>query len=255
MTTEVDNIIFYRSFYESLSNFGEDTRIKLYDAIFKFAFDGEETEFSGMPKAIFGLIKPLITANIKNQKRGKKGGRPTEANYDEELIEEITEEYKNVFGEKIISKSNKEKIAKITDDNNLEIEDWKKIFKNASRGWNYPDGKHVDVSLKKIIEDWDSFHRGDNGLAPDAEIIAQKKADRAKQEKAKKELDTSLDTEFFVYDEYRGARYTEKLQAQKIYTEQQESGASDETALKEMLIYLREVENEKEDTEKCWGIR
>ena len=107
--TEVDTIIFYRSFYESISELDQDTQLDLYQAIFKFAFDREDTEFKGVPKAIFSLIKPLITANISNQKKGQKGGRPPKKEIDEEFVDDIAAEYQNIFGESKISAKNREK--------------------------------------------------------------------------------------------------------------------------------------------------
>lgn len=239
--SEVDTIIFYRSFYESISELDNETQLDLYQAIFKFAFNGEETEFKGIPKAIFSLIKPLISANITNQKKGQKGGRPPKKEIDEDFVDDIAAKYQEIFGDtKMLSQKNREKIFEISEENNLTSEDWKKIFKNARRGWNYP-GKHVDVSFKKMLEDWDSFHRGDNGLAPDPEEIALRQEEKERQKQAGKSLDVSLETEFFIYDEYRLAKNTDKLQAQKIYTEVYEKTENEEQALNEMLSYLKGI--------------
>ena len=74
---KTDSIIFYRSFYEAIKEIEDkDTRLEIYQAIFKYGLDGEETELKGTAKAIFGLIKPQIDANYIKRMNGKKGGRP-----------------------------------------------------------------------------------------------------------------------------------------------------------------------------------
>ena len=71
-----ENFIFYYSFFEAIREFEDKKRLEIYDAIMEFAFEGVEHEFSGMQNAVFSLIKPLISASIKNYKKGVKGGRP-----------------------------------------------------------------------------------------------------------------------------------------------------------------------------------
>ena len=74
---KTDSIVFYRSFYEAIEEIEDkDTKLEIYQAIFKYGLDGEETKLKGTAKAIFGLIKPQIDANFKKRMNGKKGGRP-----------------------------------------------------------------------------------------------------------------------------------------------------------------------------------
>lgn len=76
-----DSFVFYRSFYDAIQNIPKDSQLELYSALFEYAFNGEEPEFSdGIAKAMFVLIKPNIdSANARyqaNYENGKKGGRP-----------------------------------------------------------------------------------------------------------------------------------------------------------------------------------
>ena len=71
-----DGIIFYKSFYESITELSSESALKIYDAIFKYAFYDEVSELVGIEKAIFALIQPQLDANNKKYENGKRGGRP-----------------------------------------------------------------------------------------------------------------------------------------------------------------------------------
>lgn len=71
-----DSLVFYRSFYESVAELSDDDRLKVYDALFQYALDGEEPSLSGAPLAIFKLMRPQVDANNRKYENGKKGGRP-----------------------------------------------------------------------------------------------------------------------------------------------------------------------------------
>ena len=95
-----DGIVFYKSFFESISELPEENALNIYNAIFKYAFFDEEPELLGIEKAIFTIIKPQIDANNKKYENGKKGGRPPKKVMDKEiennrLSEEKTTGFKN----------------------------------------------------------------------------------------------------------------------------------------------------------------
>lgn len=80
----------YRSYFEALIELPDEQRLNLYDAISRYALDGEEVNLKGVEKAIFLLIKPQISANITKYENGKKGaeygamgGRPRKNAEDE----------------------------------------------------------------------------------------------------------------------------------------------------------------------------
>ena len=77
---ERDSMVFYQSFYEALKGLDIQQQVKVYNAIFKYQFEGEETDISGIEKAMFTLIKPQLDANNKRYENGCKGGRPKNQN-------------------------------------------------------------------------------------------------------------------------------------------------------------------------------
>lgn len=86
-----DNIIFYKSFYDSAQLLGDKARLKLYDSILELSFSGFEniTELEQNCAKIetklerfrnvfaqFCLIKPHILNSGKRYLNGKNGGAP-----------------------------------------------------------------------------------------------------------------------------------------------------------------------------------
>ena len=71
-----ESFLFYRSFYEAISDLEPEDRMKVYDAICEYALNGTEPEISGVASAMFKMAKPQIDANNKRYENGKKGGRP-----------------------------------------------------------------------------------------------------------------------------------------------------------------------------------
>lgn len=71
-----DSFIFYKSFYDSIKELDPLDQVQIYDAIFKYQFEGEEIELNGVCKSIFTLIIPQLEANNKRYMNGLKGGAP-----------------------------------------------------------------------------------------------------------------------------------------------------------------------------------
>lgn len=79
-----DSFIFYRSFYEAITELPEKNQAELYKAICEYSLNMEAQELTGLSKTIFTLIRPQLEANnkrflngIKGGEHGKKGGRPS----------------------------------------------------------------------------------------------------------------------------------------------------------------------------------
>ena len=70
-----DSIIFYRSFYEAITELPIEIQGSIYTAIFEYSLNFNEVVLEGLPKTIFTLIKPQLDANNKRYKNGLKGGR------------------------------------------------------------------------------------------------------------------------------------------------------------------------------------
>ncbi len=71
-----DSFIFYRSFYEAISQLGEGDRLAVYEALCRYALDGSSTAVEGVTGAMLSLMRPQIDANNERYLNGKKGGRP-----------------------------------------------------------------------------------------------------------------------------------------------------------------------------------
>lgn len=71
-----NSFVFYGSFYEAISVLPLENQARIYDAIFKFAFEDIEVELDGVELAVFLLIKPQLIANRTKYENGCKGGRP-----------------------------------------------------------------------------------------------------------------------------------------------------------------------------------
>ncbi|MEY8331324.1 DUF6291 domain-containing protein [Lachnospiraceae bacterium 48-33] len=140
-----DGIVFYKSFFESISELPEENALNIYNAIFKYAFFDEEPELLGIEKAIFTIIKPQIDANNKKYENGKKGGRPPKKVMDKEiennrLSEEKTTGFKN---EKPKGKGKAKAKAK---------EESKNIKANANSKDTYCTEPETSASVPAVIE-------------------------------------------------------------------------------------------------------
>lgn len=71
-----DFFTFYRSYYESIQELGNEDRLIIYEAIMNYMFNGIDSELQGIPKMIYGLIKPTLIKSKKLSDNGKKGGAP-----------------------------------------------------------------------------------------------------------------------------------------------------------------------------------
>ena len=149
--------------------------------------------------------KARQSANQRHNRNRKREAAPEQEadkkeelpDYNEEFVMSIIQIYNEKFKKsQIVSKANKEKIFKIHSENNLSIEIWEKIFSNAKRGWDIGDKKNVAPSLKKILEEWDSFASDDYFLAPDREAL-EKLREKEEQEKRKEAEKRKIEDEKF----------------------------------------------------------
>ena len=69
-----NSFVFYSSFYEALAELDDADRLEAYDAICRYSLVGEEPNVSGIVRAIFLLVRPVIDANAERRENGKKGG-------------------------------------------------------------------------------------------------------------------------------------------------------------------------------------
>lgn len=85
-----DSFIFYRSFYEAISELPKENQADSYNAIMRYALDQEEIELTGISKAIFSLVKPQLDANYKKYENGKQKKSKTEAKQKQTKSKKVT---------------------------------------------------------------------------------------------------------------------------------------------------------------------
>ena len=124
-----------------------------------------------------------------------QAGKENEINIDDVFISEVKTALTKAFPDtEKISKDNKQKIAKISEENGLKIEDWQKIFSNAARGQDF-NGKTKKIALKTILERWDDILNDNYYLTEDKEKIEKEKeaANNLKKQQEKEEYDKSME--------------------------------------------------------------
>ena len=211
---QIDNVVFYRSFYEAIKEFNESEQLKIYDSIFNFAFNGKEAELEGMPKAIFKIVKPLLLSNLKKRKMAKKGGRPGRPPKEKENIfaqessevDNFVEDYRqNKNADFEPTSEEREQIADtLSDLGEYNSEYWKKIFTKAKGGYKI-DGINIACTLKKILTDHNAIFRNEANLQPNKEA---QKAAADKQAEANKQAEAEYDK---VVEEEANKRESERL--------------------------------------------
>ena len=70
-----DSMVFYRSFYEAVSDLPDEERLACLDAVIRYGLDGTETR-EGVAGVVLKIAKPIIDKNNERYMNGHKGGRP-----------------------------------------------------------------------------------------------------------------------------------------------------------------------------------
>ena len=73
---EIKGFTFYRNYYELIKYLPNEDRLQLLDAILKYMFNDEETQFDGLLKGMWINIKMPLDSNKTNIINGMKGGAP-----------------------------------------------------------------------------------------------------------------------------------------------------------------------------------
>lgn len=72
-----NSFLFYRSFYEAISDLPNEQQLKLFRAICEYGlYENENSQLSGMANAVWKLIVPNLRASRTKRLNGRKGGRP-----------------------------------------------------------------------------------------------------------------------------------------------------------------------------------
>lgn len=71
-----DSLVYYRSFLESTEFMTDEEYGRFTRAILNYGLNDTASDFKGIEKSLFALIKPILDAGKKHYEDGKKGGAP-----------------------------------------------------------------------------------------------------------------------------------------------------------------------------------
>ena len=73
----MNGFTFFGSYYEALKKMDDEDRLQAFDALCKYAIEGEESEdLSSVAEMFMILVKPNVDSNIRAREGAKAGGRP-----------------------------------------------------------------------------------------------------------------------------------------------------------------------------------
>lgn len=65
------HLLFRRSYYKGISKLPPEQRVEVYDAIMRYAFNGEYSKLSPAGTALFSTIADSIDADVEKYERNK----------------------------------------------------------------------------------------------------------------------------------------------------------------------------------------
>lgn len=141
-----DSFIFYRSFYEAISDLDDMQQLEIYKAVANFSLNFTEPNLLGVAATIFKLIKPQLEANNKRYENGskpknKRTRSEPEANPKQEISEPEANKNKNE------NKNKNKKDFSYSEDFEILYDYYKK---NTDRPVG--DKKKAYESFKKILK-------------------------------------------------------------------------------------------------------
>jgi len=173
--------VFYRSFYESISELPETNQLEIYRAIFELSLNENRIELTGINKTIFTLIEPQIIANIQRFKNGskpkeKRNGSETEAKQKQSKSE--TEANKNKNKNENKNENKKKNIETPTlEEVKMWFIDQGSTAEQGAKAWQYyTDGNWHDAKGQPV-KNWRQKMRGGRWL----EVQAQTKQNEGNQ--------------------------------------------------------------------------
>ncbi len=91
---------FFRSYYEAISTLKPRARLACYDAVARYALDGETPELQGSAATVFILIKPILDKGRARAEAGALGGSKTKANGKQTASDKEKEKERNIHSHK-----------------------------------------------------------------------------------------------------------------------------------------------------------
>lgn len=86
-----DSFVFYRSFYEAITELPNENQLEIYKTIIEYALNGTTNgSLNGINKSIFSLIKPQIDSNNQKYLNGSKPKRKQHQSEKEAKHKQVT---------------------------------------------------------------------------------------------------------------------------------------------------------------------
>jgi hypothetical protein len=160
--------VFYRSFYEALSELPEKNQLEIYRAIFELSLNENRIELTGLSKTIFTLIEPQVLANLQRFKNGskpkeKRNGSETEAKKKQTKSKPEANKNKNEN-----KKDNENKKKNLEPPTLEEVKQWfieqGSTAEQGAKAWQYyTDGNWHDAKGQPV-KNWRQKMRGGRWL-------------------------------------------------------------------------------------------
>ena len=84
---DIKGFTFYKNYYELIKYLPNKERLQVIDAILKYMFENQETQFTGLLSGIWINLKMPLENSKTNIENGKKGGRPKKPKETEPITE------------------------------------------------------------------------------------------------------------------------------------------------------------------------
>lgn len=125
MAGTFEGFMFFRSYYEGAKELDDTDRLALYDAIIEYALNDKEPNISGVAKACFTFVKPVLDKSKSRAEAGRRGGQSNRKPEDKQT------------SSKEEAKSDNQEAIK---DKGINIKDKDKGLRNKKEGSNGTSG-------------------------------------------------------------------------------------------------------------------
>lgn len=145
-----DSFVFYKSFYNAIKEFDNDTIAEFFKLVCQYALDGEVYETDNkVARALFQMTIPQIEANNKRRENGKKGGAPTGNNNAKKTAKK---QPKNNLKQPKVDLENNQKQPNVNVNDNELLSNSKELSNNKEKKNNINIIPKKEKSFAEVFE-------------------------------------------------------------------------------------------------------
>ena len=89
-----EKFTFFESFYGAFSDFPDEDRLELYDALMRYVFKGEEPSLDGSQATVWQLVKPNVDKSVKRSQVNTDNATKSDRKSDRKSESKATAEAK-----------------------------------------------------------------------------------------------------------------------------------------------------------------